>query len=546
MTYAFIGTTISCFVVALFLWGLMTLMPSYGFNFADCLFFGAIISATDPVTVLAIFNDLHVDVTLYALVFGESILNDAVAITLAGSVDSVIEAHYVSGQEMDPLTSSYKAIGNFIYIFSTSFFLGAIVGCITAVLTKFTRLCDFPILETCLFVLMSYTAFLLAEVLKLSGIVAILFCGMCQAHYTYNNLSDESRARTKQLFELLSFMSENFIFTYLGVSMFTYPTHKWFFGFIILAFIAIIAGRAMNVYPLTFMLNLGRTNKIPIHYQHVLFFSGLRGAMAYALAVRNTLSEPRQIMLTTTSVISIVTVIACGGFTSTVLQILNIPVGVEESEHEMLPFSSMKRSGSITTPTELQSPESDGGSGVNASRSPYEKAWLVRKWYNFDVLYMKPLLTHARPTLIDTLPRCFLPLSKLLTTTQQLSNEDNKKRHGTDESEDDYVLTEDRRGDGSSFSSYGGPGGTNGYGGNNSMSTGGLGGAGGGATIGIGRYSSTSQKSRVGCVNYDYLDDKCLDSENGIAHLSTKPDYKSCTSPSPLLDLDPSSASNFI
>ena len=49
------------------------------FSWTDSLHFGAMISATDPVTVLALFNDLHVDVNLYALVFGESVLNDAVA-----------------------------------------------------------------------------------------------------------------------------------------------------------------------------------------------------------------------------------------------------------------------------------------------------------------------------------------------------------------------------------------------------------------------------------------------------------------------------------
>ena len=54
------------------------------FTYLNCLLFGAFISATDPITVIAIFNDLHVDVNLYALVFGESILNDAVAIVMAG------------------------------------------------------------------------------------------------------------------------------------------------------------------------------------------------------------------------------------------------------------------------------------------------------------------------------------------------------------------------------------------------------------------------------------------------------------------------------
>jgi len=54
------------------------------FTFLDTLYFGALISSTDPLTILAIFNDLHVDVNLYALVFGESVLNDAVAIVLSG------------------------------------------------------------------------------------------------------------------------------------------------------------------------------------------------------------------------------------------------------------------------------------------------------------------------------------------------------------------------------------------------------------------------------------------------------------------------------
>lgn len=56
------------------------------FTFLDTLYFGALISSTDPLTTIAIFNDLHVDVNLYALVFGESVLNDAVAIVLSGYV----------------------------------------------------------------------------------------------------------------------------------------------------------------------------------------------------------------------------------------------------------------------------------------------------------------------------------------------------------------------------------------------------------------------------------------------------------------------------
>lgn len=68
------------------MYGCVQLMPiglKDSFTFLDALTFGAIISPTDPVTILAIFNDLKVDVTLYSLVFGESVLNDAVAIVLS-------------------------------------------------------------------------------------------------------------------------------------------------------------------------------------------------------------------------------------------------------------------------------------------------------------------------------------------------------------------------------------------------------------------------------------------------------------------------------
>lgn len=107
-----------------------------------------------------------------------------------------------------------------------------------------------------------------------------------QAHYTYNNLSDESRIVTKQFFGLLNFMAENFIFCYVGVSMFTFPKHNFDAAFIIGSFVAIIAGRALNIYPLSFLLNLGRKTKITWNLQHMMFLSGLRGAIAFALAIR--------------------------------------------------------------------------------------------------------------------------------------------------------------------------------------------------------------------------------------------------------------------
>lgn len=95
LTFAIIGTTISAFLVGVLMYGAVKLWPvalSNSFTFLDTLFFGALISPTDPLTILAIFSDLQVDVNLYALVFGESVLNDAVAIVLSGFVFYTLDA----------------------------------------------------------------------------------------------------------------------------------------------------------------------------------------------------------------------------------------------------------------------------------------------------------------------------------------------------------------------------------------------------------------------------------------------------------------------
>ncbi|XP_069678166.1 sodium/hydrogen exchanger 9 isoform X3 [Periplaneta americana] len=466
LTYALIGTTISSFVVGALMYGFIHLMPNLkgSFTFLDTLYFGALISSTDPLTILAIFHDLHVDVNLYALVFGESVLNDAVAIVLSGSIQNYGE-RYQSGSGGFETQAFFRALGDFFGIFTLSLLIGALMGCLTAILTKFTHVRDFPLLESALFVLMSYSTFLIAEASELTGVVAVLFCGICQAHYTYNNLSADSRSRTKKLFELLNFLAENFIFSYIGVSMFTFPKHHFDLGFILAGFFCAMLGRAVNIYPLSFLLNLGRKPQIPLNFQHMLFFAGLRGAMSFALAIRNTVSDARQAMLTTTSLVVIWTVIVHGGATMQLLTWFKIPVGVEE-EVEMLPYAGVRSVYNSMGTTDVAGPSveqicGDGEANQRDKQSPMlgevteasrdstgskgnDKAWLARIWGDFDVRYMKPFLTHARPTLLETLPVCCNPLARILTTTEQMT-QDNRSRSRLD-SDSDLCIDENELG----------------------------------------------------------------------------------------------------
>ena len=152
------------------MYGVTQLTPSLNnVTFIDNLHFGALISATDPVTVLAIFSDLNVDVNLHALVFGESVLNDAVAIVLVEALKDYEEnvAGCVPSKAGDcdyGYLHVAKAVLDFIGIFCASFLVGSLMGCVTALLTKFTHIRAHPLLESTLFVLMSYSTFLLAEV----------------------------------------------------------------------------------------------------------------------------------------------------------------------------------------------------------------------------------------------------------------------------------------------------------------------------------------------------------------------------------------------
>ncbi|XP_055034457.2 sodium/hydrogen exchanger 6a [Misgurnus anguillicaudatus] len=403
LVYAFVGTVVSCFIIGLLMYGCVMLMKQIGqldgeFFFTDCLFFGAIVSATDPVTVLAIFSELQVDADLYALLFGESVLNDAVAVVLSSSIVAYQptgdNTHTFEGMAM------LKSFGIFLGVFSGSFALGLATGVVTALVTKFTKLRDLPLLETALFFLMSWSTFLLAEACGFTGVVAVLFCGMTQAHYTFNNLSPESQDRTKQLFELLDFLAENFIFSYMGLTLFTFQNHIFNPLFIVGAFVAVFLGRAANIYPLSFLLNLGRRHKISPNFQHMMMFAGLRGAMTFALSIRDTATYARQMMFSTTLLVVFFTVWICGGGTTQMLSCQKIRVGVDTDQDHSI-----------------------GPDGVDRRSTKQESVWLFRIWYNFDHNYLKPILTHSGPPLTTTLPACCGPLARCLTSTQAYENQ---------------------------------------------------------------------------------------------------------------------------
>lgn len=172
LTFAFAGTFLSAVVIGVILYVFAFIPGTINMSFVDAISVGATLSATDPVTILAIFNAYKVDPKLYTIIFGESMLNDAVSIVIFETAQK-----YTKGEtetEGYGIISFFEGTGIFLLIFFSSLAIGVLVGVGTALLLKFTYVRRFPKIESCLIVLIAYATYFFSHGLHLSGKYAIL------------------------------------------------------------------------------------------------------------------------------------------------------------------------------------------------------------------------------------------------------------------------------------------------------------------------------------------------------------------------------------
>ncbi|KAI0651161.1 sodium/hydrogen exchanger [Trametes meyenii] len=338
LVFAFLGTFISAVGVGVivFIWSSLGL-ESLGFTLIECLTFGSTLSATDPVTILAIFNQYKVDPKLYTIIFGESLLNDAVSIVMYETLSKFHGADF-------SVSHMFHGVGIFLLSFGGSMALGVVFGLAMSLVLKHSSLSLYPSIETCLVALSAYTCYFFSNGLLMSGIVSLLFCGITLKHYAYHTMSRRTQRATKYIFATLAQLSENFIFIYLGLSLFTSPpssekvTSYFKPLFILVTTVAVVFTRYAAVFPLSEAINFfhrhargQRQEEIPHSYQMMLFWAGLRGAVGVALAAGFT-GDNAQSMRTTVLVVVVLTVLVFGGTTARMLEVLGIRTGVEDDE----------------------------------------------------------------------------------------------------------------------------------------------------------------------------------------------------------------------
>lgn len=243
-----------------------------GWTWQSAALFGILISATDPVSVIATFKEAGVQGRLRLLVEAESLFNDATA-----AVGFGVMLVFVNGQTVN----AWNVIGESLWTIIGGLLVGALVAGFILLLTHNT---SDHLIELALSTVAAYGSFLIAEQFHASGVLSTLTAGILIGNFGLPvSYSDKGRASLVDFWEFAAFISNSLIFLLIGLREATENyANAW--GFIFAAILVVMIGRAAAIYPLSLLFERSKL-KIERNHQHILFWGGLRGALALALAL---------------------------------------------------------------------------------------------------------------------------------------------------------------------------------------------------------------------------------------------------------------------
>jgi len=247
-------------------------------DFAAALVLGAILSATDPVAVISLFKQLGAPRRLTILVEGESLFNDATAIVASQILLAIAVAGYVSTQTI------VSGVGDFTFVF----FGGAVVGWVLAVITGYVlgRVEGDPLIEISLTMFLAYFSFLVAEhVLHVSGVMATVAAALTIGGWGRSKISASVNEYLENFWEYLAYVANALIFLLVGLTInLAAIAQSW--SMLIWVILAMLLARAVVVFTLVPLVGrLPGADVINRKYQTVMYWGGLRGAIALAIVL---------------------------------------------------------------------------------------------------------------------------------------------------------------------------------------------------------------------------------------------------------------------
>lgn len=279
-------------------------------DWGSSIVFGVLIAATDPVSVIATFKEARVQGRLRLLIEAESLLNDGTA-----AVAFVVVLGILGGEHQ-----SIAAIaGTLLLTIGGGVLAGVLVGYGAVLLAGRT---DDPLVEVTLTTLAAYGSFFLAERYGCSGVLAALSAGLVVGN-SRAAAAGEGRQSLETFWEYAAFLTNSLIFILIGIQ----EAQQHFKGLLVPVLVAIVLvtlGRAIAIYPLCAVF-AGTHLKVDPRHQHILFWGGLRGALALALSLALPAQLPqREAIITITFAVVAFSVFAQGLTITPVLRRLRL------------------------------------------------------------------------------------------------------------------------------------------------------------------------------------------------------------------------------
>ena len=256
-----------------------------GLPLSVAVVFGSLISATDPVAVVAFFRALGVPRRLAVAVEGESLFNDGTAIVL---FNIALGAALVGG--FDPVAGVF----DFLRVSLGGLGIGIAMGWVVSHLIA--QIDDYFI-ETTLTTVLAYGAYLAGEQVHVSGVLAVVAAGIVSGNMGPQGMSPTTKLVLFNFWEYLAFLTNSLVFLLIGIRVNVDHVVANILP-ILVAVGAVLVSRAMIVYGLLWVTRLGRAaGHVSLSWQHVLFWGGLRGAIGLALALSLPATLPQRDLL---------------------------------------------------------------------------------------------------------------------------------------------------------------------------------------------------------------------------------------------------------
>ncbi|KAI9002092.1 Sodium/hydrogen exchanger family-domain-containing protein, partial [Hyaloraphidium curvatum] len=284
LVLAYLGPAVSSLLTAALV-RLFAGLAGMHVSFVQALVYGAALSATDPVSVLAAFKDAPVWPDLDMVIFGESALNDAVGIIMFRLCSRFAEPD----ADATPAGVAW-AVADSAGIFVAAAATGIAYAWAAAATLKYVHLRERgPGTEALLVLTLAYMSYITSEFFGLSGIISILFCGVSADKWVRPNLSSGAAEGTALVLRVLAHFMETALFCYLGLALFALPPDSATLdpAFSLAVFLALLASR-LHVFALVPLCNaLLRSPGNPIRPNEAAFawFAGLRGGIALVLSM---------------------------------------------------------------------------------------------------------------------------------------------------------------------------------------------------------------------------------------------------------------------